>query len=189
MKKVLITEFMEQDSVDKISKIFEVTYDPSLHENHENLSSLIMETDAVIVRNKTQLTEELLLKANKLSFVGRLGVGLDNIDTDFCSANGIFVQPATGMNADSVAEYVITCALSLLKNIPIKYPRYPQMQRLTDLMINSFNAIGEADSARYYSLIIESMFPSIETNVESRIINYLKCLVLKKKLGTTKVLM
>ena len=121
MKKVLITEFMEQDSVDKISKIFEVTYDPSLHENHENLSSLIMETDAVIVRNKTQLTEELLLKANKLSFVGRLGVGLDNIDTDFCSANGIFVQPATGMNADSVAEYVITCALSLLKNIPIAH--------------------------------------------------------------------
>lgn len=121
MKKVLITEFMEQDSVDKISKIFEVTYDSSLHENHENLSSLIMETDAVIVRNKTQLTEELLLKANKLSFVGRLGVGLDNIDTDFCSANGIFVQPATGMNADSVAEYVITCALSLLKNIPISH--------------------------------------------------------------------
>ena len=121
MKKVLITEFMEQDSIDKISKIFQVTYDPSLHENHENLSSLIMETDAVIVRNKTQLTEELLLKANKLSFVGRLGVGLDNIDTDFCSANGIFVQPATGMNADSVAEYVITCALSLLKNIPIAH--------------------------------------------------------------------
>ncbi|MDC0198064.1 hypothetical protein OAK13_04510 [Candidatus Thioglobus sp.] len=121
MKKVLITEFMEQDSVDKISKSFEVTYDPSLYENPENLSSLIMETDAVIVRNKTQLTEELLLKANKLSFVGRLGVGLDNIDTDFCSANGIFVQPATGMNADSVAEYVITCALSLLKNIPIAH--------------------------------------------------------------------
>ena len=40
------------------------------------------------------------------------------------------------------------------------------MQRLTDLMINSFNAIGEADSARYYSLVIKSMFPSIETNIE-----------------------
>ena len=80
--------------------------------NQDRLSSLIAMTDAVIVRNKTQLTEELLLKANKLTFVGRLGVGLDNIDTDFCSANNIFVQPATGMNADSVAEYVITCAFS-----------------------------------------------------------------------------
>ena len=121
MKKVLITEFMEQDSVDKMSENYEVTYDPNLHENHDSLSSLIANTDAVIVRNKTQLTEELLLKAKKLSFVGRLGVGLDNIDTDYCSNNDIIVQPATGMNADSVAEYVITCALSLLKNIPIAH--------------------------------------------------------------------
>ena len=121
MKKVLITEFMEQDSVDKISENFDVTYDTSLHENQAKLSSLIVNTDAVIVRNKTQLTEDLLSKADQLTFVGRLGVGLDNIDTDYCSNNGIFVQPATGMNADSVAEYVITCSLSLLKNIPIAH--------------------------------------------------------------------
>ena len=121
MKKVLITEFMEQDSVDKMSENFDVTYDTSLHENQAKLSSLIANTDAVIVRNKTQLTEDLLSKAEQLTFVGRLGVGLDNIDTDYCSNNGIFVQPATGMNADSVAEYVITCSLSLLKNIPIAH--------------------------------------------------------------------
>ena len=121
MKKVLITEFMEQDSVDKMSENFDVTYDTSLHENQAKLSSLISNTDAVIVRNKTQLTEDLLSKADQLTFVGRLGVGLDNIDTDYCSNNGIFVQPATGMNADSVAEYVITCSLSLLKNIAIAH--------------------------------------------------------------------
>ena len=42
------------------------------------------------------------------------------------------------------------------------------MQRLTDLMINSFNAIGEADSAKYYALIIKSMFPKVETNIEDK---------------------
>lgn len=121
MKKILITEFMEQESVDIISYAFDVIYDPTLHENLESLSSQIASVDAVIVRNKTQLTEALLLKAKNLTFVGRLGVGLDNIDTDFCSKNNIFVQPATGMNADSVAEYVIACSLSLLKNIPISH--------------------------------------------------------------------
>ena len=65
------------------------------------------------------------------------------------------------------ARGLYTQCASLLKNIPIKYPRYPQMQRLTDLMINSFNAIGEADSAKYYALIIKSMFPAIETNIEN----------------------
>lgn len=112
---------MEQESVDIISDAFDVIYDPTLHENLESLSSQIAAVDAVIVRNKTQLTEALLLKAKNLTFVGRLGVGLDNIDTKFCSNNNIFVQPATGMNADSVAEYVIACSLSLLKNIPISH--------------------------------------------------------------------
>ena len=121
MKKILITEFMEQDSVDSISEVFDVVYDPSLHENIESLGLQIVLVDAVIVRNKTQLTEALLLKANNLKFIGRLGVGLDNIDTNYCLNNNIYVQPATGMNADSVAEYVMACTLSLLKNIPISH--------------------------------------------------------------------
>ena len=121
MKKVLITEFMEQDSIDSITKLFDVTYNPSLHEDTEELSSQIALVDAVIIRNKTQLSKTLLVHAKNLSFVGRLGVGLDNIDTNYCSDNNIFVQPATGMNADSVAEYVISCALSLLKKIPISH--------------------------------------------------------------------
>ena len=66
------------------------------------------------------------------------------------------------------ARGLYTQCASLLKNIPAQYPRYHQMQRLTDLMINSFNAIGEADSAKYYSLIIKSMFPAIETNIETK---------------------
>ena len=76
-------------------------------------------------------------------------------------------------SAMKIGEYfyargLYTQCASLLKNIPAQYPRYPQMQRLTDLMINSFNAIGEADSAKYYSLIIKSMFPTIETNIEAK---------------------
>ena len=64
------------------------------------------------------------------------------------------------------ARGLYTQSANVLKNIPHKYPRFQDMQRLTDLMINSFNAIGEADSAKYYSLIINSMFPSIQTNIE-----------------------
>ena len=40
------------------------------------------------------------------------------------------------------------------------------MQELSDLMINSFKAISEADSAKYYALIIKSMFPALETNIQ-----------------------
>ena len=74
-------------------------------------------------------------------------------------------------SAMKVGEYfyargLYTQSANLLKNIPVKYPRFNDMQRLTDLMINSFNAIGEADSAKYYGLIIESMFPAINADVD-----------------------
>lgn len=65
------------------------------------------------------------------------------------------------------ARGLYTQAATLLKNIPIKYSRFIGIQRATNLMVNSFNAIGEADSARYYALIIKSMFPNIDTNISS----------------------
>tara|TARA_A100001035_G_C27740746_1_gene481417 strand:- start:179 stop:946 length:768 start_codon:yes stop_codon:yes gene_type:complete len=76
-------------------------------------------------------------------------------------------------SAMKIGEYfyargLYTQSANLLKNIPLNYPRFPHMQRLTDLMINSFNAIGEADSAKYYALIIKSMFPKVETNIEDK---------------------
>ncbi len=65
------------------------------------------------------------------------------------------------------ARGLYTQASKLLKNIPIKYPRFADIQRATNLMMNSFNAIGEADSARYYGLIIKSMFPKVDIGVDN----------------------
>ena len=69
---------------------------------------------ALIVRNRTKVTKEVLDAAPALVCVGRLGVGLDNIDLDACKAREVAVYPATGANNLSVAEYVITQALVLL---------------------------------------------------------------------------
>jgi phosphoglycerate dehydrogenase-like enzyme len=119
--KILITEFMETKSVEMLKKIFDVTVDKSLSLNHNELKKIISNFDILIVRNKTQVNKEILVNASSLKFIGRLGVGLDNIDTEYCRNNNIHVQPATGMNADSVAEYVINSSLSLLKNVPLMH--------------------------------------------------------------------
>ena len=75
-------------------------------------------------------------------------------------------------SAMKIGEYfyargLYTQAAALLKNIPIKYPRFTDIQRATNLMTNSFNAIGEADSARYYGLIIKSMFPRVDIGIKN----------------------
>ena len=119
MTKILITEFINQNSLENLKKKFEIKYDEKIYENKLKLENIIHNYEGLIVRNKTQVDSNVLKKAKKLKFIGRLGVGLDNIDTEFCKNKNIHVQPATGMNADSVAEYVISSSMSLIKKIPM----------------------------------------------------------------------
>ena len=119
MTKILITEFINQESLNDLRKKFDVQYDEKLWENSKRLEEIIKDYDGLIVRNKTKVNLNILENANSLKFIGRLGVGLDNIDTENCKIKNIHVQPATGMNADSVAEYVVSSSMSLIKKIPI----------------------------------------------------------------------
>ena len=115
MINILITEFIDPEALKILSKDFNVIYKKDIWENFDYLKKEINKFEGIIVRNKTNLNQSILEKAENLKYIGRLGVGLDNIDTEYCKKNNIFVQPATGMNADSVAEYVISSSLSLLK--------------------------------------------------------------------------
>ena len=114
---------MDSNSIDDLKNNFEIIFDETLWENTKKLKEIIKDHDGLIVRNKTQVNKDILSNANNLKFIGRLGVGLDNIDTEFCKTKNIHVQPATGMNADSVAEYVISSSMSLIKKIPLFHNR------------------------------------------------------------------
>jgi (S)-sulfolactate dehydrogenase len=115
MKQIVITEFMDTGAVDTLKRRFEVIYDPSLVDRRDALLTLLGTTAGLIVRNRTQVNSVLIDAAPRLQVVGRLGVGLDNIDLAACRTRGIEVFPATGANANAVAEYVIAMALVLLR--------------------------------------------------------------------------
>ncbi|PWJ15071.1 hydroxyacid dehydrogenase [Jannaschia seohaensis] len=110
---ILITEFMDETWVDWLRERSPVTYEPDLPDRPDDLARLAREARALIVRNRTQVRGDLLDAG--FACVGRLGVGLDNIDLDGCHARGIEVFPATGANTLSVAEYVVTTAAMLLR--------------------------------------------------------------------------
>jgi len=115
MRKIVITEFMDAPAVEKLAARFDVDYRPKLVDDAAALEQAVAGADAWIVRNRTQVRGRALEAARGVRVIGRLGVGLDNIDIDTCRARGIEVIPATGANADSVAEYVIAVALMLLR--------------------------------------------------------------------------
>jgi (S)-sulfolactate dehydrogenase len=115
MPDVVISEFMDEDAIRDGLKGFDVLYDPKLVDRADDLAKVLADARAVIVRNRTQVRGALLAAAPKLKAVGRLGVGLDNIDLDACRARDIAVFPASGANDVSVAEYVIGTAMMLLR--------------------------------------------------------------------------
>ena len=112
---VVISEFMDERAVDRLRAKHEVLYAPQLADDPARLRREAAAAEALIVRNRTQVRGELLAALTRCKVVGRLGVGLDNIDVGGCEAKGIRVIPATGANALSVAEYVVGTAVLLLR--------------------------------------------------------------------------
>jgi (S)-sulfolactate dehydrogenase len=115
MPEIVISEFLDEAAIASVLKGRDVLYDPKLVEEPARLYAALKEARAIVVRNRTQVRGPLLEAAPGLRVVGRLGVGLDNIDMDACKARGIDVYPATGANDVAVAEYVIAAAMILVR--------------------------------------------------------------------------
>ncbi len=114
---IVITEFIDAPPVDKLraNSDYEILLDESLWERPDDIKRALAEARAIIVRNRTQVTAEIIAAAPKLQAIGRLGVGLDNIDLKTAEKRNIAVLPAVGANAASVAEYVLCSAMMLLR--------------------------------------------------------------------------
>ena len=102
--RIVITEFMDTPAVEMLRAQFDVLYDPTLVDDPIRLPHEAANAKAIIVRNRTQVRGELIAALSQCHVVGRLGVGLDNIDVPACERAGMRVIPATGANALSVAE-------------------------------------------------------------------------------------
>lgn len=115
MPDIVITEFIDLQPVERLKARYDVHLGEDLWNKPDQLKELAREAKALIVRNRTQVTEEVLDAGPGLKAIGRLGVGLDNIDVAACKKRGIAVLPAYGVNARSVAEYVLATSLMLLR--------------------------------------------------------------------------
>ncbi len=113
--RIVISEFIDERALPALRAKHDVVYDAKLVDDLPRLMKEAASADAIVVRNRTQVRGDLLAALTKCRVVGRLGVGLDNIDVPACEARGIQVIPATGANALSVAEYVIGSAMLLLR--------------------------------------------------------------------------
>jgi (S)-sulfolactate dehydrogenase len=115
MPSILISEFITSQALETLRSKHAVVYEPELYKDRPALIAALQNIEALIVRNLTQVNEAILAGAPNLKVVGRLGVGLENIELPACAKRNIKVIPATGANAESVAEYVVGAAVALTR--------------------------------------------------------------------------
>lgn len=115
---IVVAELMWLEGLDILRECGEVMYDPDLWQFPGDLAARLACADALVVRNRTRVTGNLLDRAPALRGVGRLGAGLDNIDLAACRSRGVEVVYAPGVNAVSVAEMTMGLILALVRRIP-----------------------------------------------------------------------
>ena len=118
MMDILISEELVARNIQWLSEKYSVVHDGTLWKQPAKLKAALGEARAILIRNQTQITAELLEATPRLIGIGRLGVGLDNIDIPAASKHGVVVVAPLDANATSVAELTLGLMLALARKIP-----------------------------------------------------------------------
>lgn len=116
--KVLITDPLSEEGIHPLLQSEDFTADIATDLTPEELKIRITGYDALLVRSQTQVTRDLIEKAVNLKIIGRAGVGVDNIDLEAATENGIIVVNAPNGNTNSAAEHTMAMLMALARNIP-----------------------------------------------------------------------
>ncbi|MGI6029077.1 MAG: hydroxyacid dehydrogenase [Candidatus Heteroscillospira sp.] len=120
--RILVPEVVAACGLDKLlSQGVEVKTTSSIKK--EDLIHDLQDCDGVIVR-VAKMDAEVLAANPQLKIIGKHGVGVDNIDLDYCREHGIRVVFTPHANTQSVAEHAVTLMLACAKQINHKAACY-----------------------------------------------------------------
>jgi D-3-phosphoglycerate dehydrogenase len=114
--KILVADPLAKEGVEVLKAYADVDVKTGL--TKDELKSIIGEYDAIVVRSETKVTAEIIDAGKKLQVIGRAGVGVDNVDLDAATKNGVMVVNAPTGNTISAAEHTIGLMLALARHIP-----------------------------------------------------------------------
>lgn len=113
--KVLVTDKINEAAGRIIEAAAEVDFLPTMSE--DELVKIIGNYDALMVRSQTKVTPKIIEAGKNLKIIGRAGVGVDNIDLESATQNGIIVVNSPDGNTMAAAEHTIALMLAMARNI------------------------------------------------------------------------
>ncbi len=114
---IVISEDVWSADFEALAESFPILREPDLWSNTADLKAKLADATALVVRNRTQVTREIIEAAPKLKVIARAGVGLDNIDIKAADDNGVVVAAALGINAVAVGEQTVLMALAISRKL------------------------------------------------------------------------
>ncbi len=113
---ILVADDLGGEGLAILREAGDVTVSTGLDENR--LRDALRGHDALVVRSATKVTARALEGADRLTLIGRAGIGVDNIDLDAATARGIVVMNTPDAGAVTTAELAIALLVSLARLIP-----------------------------------------------------------------------
>ncbi|NET52371.1 MAG: phosphoglycerate dehydrogenase, partial [Merismopedia sp. SIO2A8] len=116
MSKVLVSDPVAQEGIDILSQVAHVDIKTKLSE--DELLQLIPDYDALMIRSGTQVTQAVIEAGKNLKIIGRAGVGVDNVDVQMATRQGVLVVNSPEGNTVAAAEHAVAMMLALSRHIP-----------------------------------------------------------------------
>jgi D-3-phosphoglycerate dehydrogenase len=124
MPRVIVLDPLSQDGLDLLKSAGNVEVEVRTGLKGEDLRKALAECDGAICRSGVKITAEALAGNRRLKAIARAGVGVDNIDVEAATRQGIVVMNTPGGNTLSTAEQTVALMLALSRNL---YPAYKSL--------------------------------------------------------------
>ncbi|HVF88641.1 MAG TPA: phosphoglycerate dehydrogenase [Blastocatellia bacterium] len=116
--RILVCDGLERSGVEILNNAPGIAVDERPSITPQEILEIIGDYDALIVRSKTQVSADLIARAQKLRVIGRAGTGVDNIDVPSATRRGIVVMNAAAGNTVTTAEHTFAMLMALARQIP-----------------------------------------------------------------------